>query len=236
MNRGWVKLYRKSLDKGWMRNNVLWTFWTYCLLKATHKPYTAMIGNQEIRLEPGQFVFGRKKAAKDLGIGEQQTRTRLDFLLNSGKLTIKTTNRYSIITVVNWDTYQGEERENNQQPNQQATNKQPHTRTYKNNNNISLCPFEDIRAAYNSLLGDVLPTCRAITEPRKKALNTRWNENHTTSDGELMSNQLEYWERYFNYVKASNFLTGGSRDGWKANFDWLIKKSNFIKVIENTYK
>jgi hypothetical protein len=105
-----------------------------------------------------------------------------------------------------------------------------------NPNLKDICPFEAVREAYNSTLGDVLPTCREMTGPRKKALQARWNEKHKTSDGELQSNRLEYWQRYFEYVKATNFLTGGSRDGWKPNFDWLTKKANFIKVIENTYK
>ena len=89
---------------------------------------------------------------------------------------------------------------------------------------------------YNTILGDVLPAAQVMSDARKRALKARWNEKHQTSDGELKSDSLEYWKRYFNYVKASNFLTGGSRDGWKPNFDWLTKKANFIKVIENTYK
>ena len=31
MNRGYVRLWRKSLDAGWIRNHKLWAFWTYCL-------------------------------------------------------------------------------------------------------------------------------------------------------------------------------------------------------------
>jgi hypothetical protein len=235
MNQGWIKLHRKSLKKGWLRNHVLWALWTYLLLKASHREHTVIIGNQEIHLKPGQLVFGRRKAAKDLGIGEQQTRTRLGFLKTAGNLTIKTTNKFSIITIVNWDTYQGEDQENNQQNNQRVTTKQPHTRMVKNGKNKDICPFEDIRAIYNSTLGDALRAACTITDTRKRALNARWSEKHETSDGEVRSDSLEYWDRYFKHVKSSSFLTGGSRDGWKANFDWLIKKSNFIKVIENTY-
>ncbi|MDA9762205.1 hypothetical protein N9C84_03950 [Desulfobacterales bacterium] len=234
MNRGWVKLYRKSLETGWMGNHVLWALWTYLLLKASHKEHALMVGNQKVHLKPGQLVFGREKAAKELKVGIQQIRSRLAFLRSAQKLTIKATNRFSIITIMNWDTYQYDEREKGQQDNHQSTTKQPQTRMLKNEKNKDLCPFEDIRVLYNSILDDVLPTCRAMTKPRMKALNARWNEKHRTSDGELTSDSLEYWQRYFEYVKSSRYLTGHVND-WRANFDWLTKKANFIKVIENQF-
>jgi hypothetical protein len=103
-----------------------------------------------------------------------------------------------------------------------------------NPNPKDIYPFSEVQNAYNSILGDVLPKCLKMTDGRKKALKARWNEKHITNDGELRSDSLEYWQRYFEYVKTSRYLTGQVND-WKANFDWLINKSNFIKVIEETY-
>lgn len=127
MNRGYVRLWRKSLDAGWIKNHKLWAFWSYCLMKASYKEFDAIIGLQVVHLTPGQFVFGRKKAAKETGLTEQEIRTIIDFLRKAGNLTIKTTNKFSVITIINWPTYQGEEIENNQLINQQRTNKEPHT-------------------------------------------------------------------------------------------------------------
>ncbi|MGV8057878.1 MAG: hypothetical protein AB2L12_07655 [Smithellaceae bacterium] len=127
MNRGYVRLWRKSLDAGWIKNHKLWAFWSYCLMKASYKEFDAIVGLQVVHLTPGQFVFGRKKAAKETGLTEQEIRTIIAFLRKAGNLTIKTTNKFSVITIVNWPTYQGEETENNHQNNQQLTNKEPHT-------------------------------------------------------------------------------------------------------------
>jgi hypothetical protein len=80
---------------------------------------------QEVHLLPGQFVFGRKKASEDTGLTEQQIRTALDSLRKKQNLTIKTTNKFSVISIVNWETYQGNDLENNQQINQPVTSKQP---------------------------------------------------------------------------------------------------------------
>jgi hypothetical protein len=106
MNRGYVRLWRKSLDAGWIKNHKLWAFWSYCLMKATHKEYDAIVGLQVVHLIPGQFIFGRRKASEETGLTEREIRTIIAFLINCGNLTIKTTNKYSIITIVNWHIYQ----------------------------------------------------------------------------------------------------------------------------------
>ena len=77
MNRGYIKLWRRSFDSAVWKNPKLWRFWTYCLLKATHKPIDLMVGFQRVHLEQGQFIFGRGTAAQDTGLSEQNIRTCL---------------------------------------------------------------------------------------------------------------------------------------------------------------
>jgi hypothetical protein len=108
MEQGYIKLWRKSLESGLLRNHKVWVFWTWCLLKATHKEHTAVIGYQQVLLQPGQFVFGRRKAAKETGLSEREVRTSIVLLGKWKNLTIKTTNKFSIITLVNWAHYQSE--------------------------------------------------------------------------------------------------------------------------------
>lgn len=128
-NGGWVKLYRSVVEKGWLTNHKLWVFWCYCLLKATHKETTAILGYQQVKLMPGQFVFGRRKASKETKLSEQEIRTAVATLKTNQNLTIKSTNKYSIISIVNWSTYQEAVSQNDHQINQQLTNNQPHTRS-----------------------------------------------------------------------------------------------------------
>jgi hypothetical protein len=71
------------------------------------------------------------------------------------------------------------------------------------------------------------PSLRAvqkITDFRKKLLNARWKE-HPSSD---------FWEEYFETVSKSQFLMGKVND-FQANFEWLIRPNNFIKVLEGNY-
>ena len=93
-----------------------------------------------VELDPGQFVFGRKKASIETGLSERKIRTCLDKLKKFQNVTIKTTNKFSIITVINWGTYQQDETKSDQLNDQQVTNKRPtsdqQVTTNKNNKHI----------------------------------------------------------------------------------------------------
>lgn len=125
MHRGYIKIWRKVEDTEIIKNHKLCAFWLWCLIKATHKERTVMIGYQEINLQAGQFIFGRNKAAQETNLTSQEVRTCLKNLEKHKKITIKATNKFSIITIINWDTYQQDIIQPNQQLNQQLTNKEP---------------------------------------------------------------------------------------------------------------
>ena len=39
----------------------------------------------------------------------------------------------------------------------------------------------------------------------------------------------------FQKVEASNFLKGDNERGWRAEFDWVLKPENLVKVLEGNY-
>ena len=91
---------------------------------------------------PGQLVTSAARMGADLGFTRQQIRTALDKLKSTNEITVEATNRFSVITVVNWDEYQfySEKQTNKktkpltvQQPsnNQQITIKQPQRKNDK---------------------------------------------------------------------------------------------------------
>lgn len=88
------------------------------------------------------------------------------------------------------------------------------------------CPHQEIIDAYHA----ACPTLRQVRSwnaDRQKHLRARWRENpkHQT---------LDFWKKYFEYVNTSPFLRGDSSD-FAADLEWLIKPSNFAKVIEGKY-
>jgi len=176
VNRGFIKLWRKALDAGWIKNHKLWAFWTWALLKATHREHSVIVGLQTVKLSPGQFIFGRKKASEETGLTEREIRTILDYLKKSGNLTIKTTNKFSVITIVNWDIYQGGDQQNDQQNDQQMSNKGPHTRTEEHNKiketqtGFELSPTEKLPPGFDQIpdltvRDSLVEICKEISKP-----------------------------------------------------------------------
>jgi hypothetical protein len=189
MNGGWIKLYRKSLDSGLLKKHNAWVLFCYCLLKATHKKRKAIVGRQEITLFPGQFVFGRRVAAREAGLSERQIRTALTLLINLKILTNKTTNKYSIITIVNWDSYQGSQPGTDPQNDPKAARTRPQTKKEKVKNSISLEQISDeissLRSRYSEQ--DLIDRAfQAIAFTRKSG---------SVADSVLF-NQLQKWSRY----------------------------------------
>ena len=74
-----------------------------------------------IPLKRGQHIFGTLKLAEFMGVDRQRVRSKLKILKNIEFLTIKSTNRYSIATIINYDTYNPLKNETNQLTDQQLT-------------------------------------------------------------------------------------------------------------------
>lgn len=113
--RGWTKLPRSLLYDPIFKNPNLLQVYIWCLLKATYKPYKALIGNRAVVLQPGKFITGRKVAALELGIHETTFRDRLKAVECAEHIAIKTTTKYSIVTIRNWSEFQQSPPTNRQQ-------------------------------------------------------------------------------------------------------------------------
>jgi predicted transcriptional regulator len=95
-----------------------------------------------VELKRGQHIFGRKKLSEETGLSEQSIRTSLNRLKSTNDITIKSTNKFSIVTICKYDTYQDYNSYINQQNiasstsnqpaiNQQSTSNQPLTKNIK---------------------------------------------------------------------------------------------------------
>ena len=61
-------------------------------------------------IKRGSLITSQLHLAKKVGISVRQVRTSLDKLKLTGELTVKTTNRYSYITINNYHQYQVNDR------------------------------------------------------------------------------------------------------------------------------
>jgi DnaD/phage-associated family protein len=109
----------------------------YCLLKASHTPFKQRIGRQSVDVFPGQFVFGRKVASVEMGMKESTLWDYMKILKEDGVINIKSNNKFSVVTIVNWVTYQSEEINTDNKPDSKLTTDRQQMDTYKNVKNLS---------------------------------------------------------------------------------------------------
>ena len=127
MCEGYIKLWRVVKDSSIILNpNALQVF-IYILTCASHKTKSIPFNGKDIEVEKGCLITGRKSMAKTLCISEQNVRSAWTYLKVTNRITIKVTNRFSIIRVVNWEKYQNTNQPSNQVANHPLTNSQPST-------------------------------------------------------------------------------------------------------------
>lgn len=117
MSQGWIKLYRKSIHSSVFKNSNVWMVWSWCLLKANHQEQSFPFNGGDIKISRGQFITGRKKALSELPLTSQKYRTAINYLKLTNRITIKSNNLFSLISIVKWENYQID----NQPDNQPAT-------------------------------------------------------------------------------------------------------------------
>ena len=113
--------------------------WVWCLLRANHQDVDVVHANQVIPIKRGQFITGRFTASEELNMSPDKYRKRIEILGGLKQIAIKTTNKYSVITVIKYSAYQDKE---NKTPNKTPTKPQQNP-TDNNVNNEEQVP-EDL--------------------------------------------------------------------------------------------
>lgn len=131
MTQGWIKLHRKICEWEWYKDQNTLRVFIHCLIRANHKSQKW----RGINLNAGEFVTSLSNLATDTCLTNQQARTALSKLKITNNITIKSTNKYSIITVLNWRNYQMESEETASE--QQSNNKQITNKQQSNNKQIT---------------------------------------------------------------------------------------------------
>lgn len=157
MYQGYIKLHRK------IKNSPLWKSLNSkqrdvlinLLIMANHKENTWISNGTEYNLKPGQMITSlesiKKECAKDVSI--QNIRTCLLKLEKYKFLTNESTNQNRLITIINWEFYQTNER--NQQAKSQLTNNQLTTNNNVKNDkeNIYKLQYDEIWKMYPNKKG-----------------------------------------------------------------------------------
>ena len=131
LQNGFIALYRSLLSWGWHADPATGWLFVNLLLMANWEDgeWQGMI------VKRGQLVTGRKALAAQTGLSERQIRTALEHLKSTNELTIKSTNKFSLITIVNYGKFQDVQSDIDQQNDQQVDQRPTSNRPQLNKDN-----------------------------------------------------------------------------------------------------
>jgi hypothetical protein len=139
---GFISLHRKLLENPIFYKPALLQLFIYCLLKANHKANEFIFNNEMVKIQRGSFITGRKILSSDLRCKEATLYRRLQILKDFDYISIKTTNKYSVISVVNYNKYQTTVSRLKQENERKSNNK----KDLKNIDNIEVTEKELIKS------------------------------------------------------------------------------------------
>lgn len=102
LENGFVKTYRSLLTWEWYGDANTFRLFMHLLLTVNYE-------NKQWRgidIKRGQRLTSVNKLATELNLTDRNIRTALKHLISTGEVTSETTNQYTLITVLNYNTYQ----------------------------------------------------------------------------------------------------------------------------------
>jgi DNA-binding Lrp family transcriptional regulator len=133
LSRGCILLAR-SLDQSDIFQNEKWLkVWIWCLIQANHKEKNVPVNTGRsitvVKVQRGQFIFGRNKAAEKLRIKPSTVWFAMQKLEKLENLDMDINNHYTLVTIRDYDFYQNMENYVNKHVDNQLTGNQQPTDT-----------------------------------------------------------------------------------------------------------
>ena len=242
MSGGWVKLHRSLLTHAISGDDRRLAMWVRMLLKASHTDHmVCRKGQAPVDLRRGQILTSKVAMAEEFGMARNTLKAHLRFFQEHGMIDQQETNRYTLITLKNWDLYQTTDQPIDHQPDQQADHQIDHNQEGqereegKEKKKTPPSPpkggipglgvdCDEFVKEWNALAEKLgLTEVEQLTKPRRSKIILRVREGLVL-------------EALIPKIQASPFLLGNSPSGWKLTFDWLTKNSgNWVKVKEGNY-
>lgn len=205
----YIKLDRKLKDWQWKTDPNMVALWIHLLLEANYKENNW----KGIQLPRGTFPTSTRSLSEKTGLSIQQTKTCLKKLQLTNEITIKATNKYSLITIRKWDEYQCCDDEitiktTNKTDDIQLPNNKPSNNTIRN---------KEVKEKKEVYIRPSLDEVKAYCKERNNGVDA---------------------DRWFNYYSANGWKVGKNpMKDWKAAVrTWEQKKPEEEKTSAERYK
>ena len=232
---GWIKLHRAIMANRIYPHKRKFTemeAWVDLMLKASHKDHTV----SDIEVGRGQIL------TSILALGERWKWSRgkvkrfLKVCEKRNEVVLKTTTKFTVVTLCNYERYQGSQNDNGHQTDIKRTSNGHQTDTINNGKKIRRRTSvggggdfgpQELLDLYNEM---------CISRPRAKSILPKTKRFSTTTARLKEHPDREFWVRIFEAVEASDHLTGQTEGSWTgATFDWITNPNNLTKIDEGNY-
>lgn len=245
MSKGWIHLHR-SIQDCW-----LWQIkpfdkaraWVDLLLFANHDDRKIYDGGKPIIVQRGQYLTSIEKLTDRWGWTRNKTKRFLATLEADEKLTTERTNRWTLVTILNYGPYNdipASDEPADEPPSEPPSEPpdEPQTRIKEYNSTILsndkiVCQTQpsdgDISAvleAWNALQNVGISPVTKISSSSKRYTNLKARIREY-SLGDVL--------KAISYIPDSPWLLGQNNRGWMITFEWFVKPNNFPKVLEGQY-
>lgn len=205
---GWIKLHRSILDSKYGCSESSFFVFVSLLLMVNHKDGYTQDGTL---IKKGQIMTSRKALSQKLRLCESKLYRILKRLEIEHQIEQLKSNKNTIITITNWESYQSCEQQTEQQVNNKRTTNEQQVNTNKNNNNNKNNTYCEVDAAHSetgsgsslknknaekviSLMNFVLKAGFKNTKTNLGFANGRLAEGYSMDDFErVFKNKLADW-------------------------------------------
>lgn len=253
MDIGWIKLHRKLKDWEWYDDKNARLLLIHLLLSVNYEDKMW----KGILIKAGSLAYSNANLAKEVGLSIQQLRTSLTKLESSNVVTRKSTNKYQVVTLCNWEKLQNS--------NGEVTTK-PTTKEQSNNNQITTTkevkkerskekrkkilmseikisdveeknlPYFEISKSFYELFRNNLLEAGSSTVTLEKANSNEYLNNFRLID-EKKEASKEQLIIVYNFLKKSDFWKKNilSAKKLREKLPQLLMHANKSKVNNNEY-
>lgn len=108
---GWVSMDRAVLDHWVSSEPELFAFWVRLIMEANFEDKKKMFNGTLVEIKRGQVIFGLDAFSARTNISHKKLRRYLDLLEKEGMIGRQKTNKFSLISITNYDQHQQQGRQ-----------------------------------------------------------------------------------------------------------------------------
>ena len=134
MLNGFIQVHRKLQESSFYKDSEAVHLWIHLLFKARFSEGKYWVKDEEIMLEKGQFVTGRKALSAETGINESKIQRLLKRFQRCHMIEQQTNSVSRLVSIVNYELYQeGKQQANNKRTTSEQQVNNPRTLNNKDN-------------------------------------------------------------------------------------------------------